>query len=310
MKADAIFEGGGMRGIGTIGALACMDNKGYEWVRVAGTSVGAVIAALIAAGYTNHEMKNLLSHLDFKQFLDKDNIQRFPLVGKALGVIIEKGLYSGDAIEKWIGDLLKAKGIMNFGDLTTNGECILKIIASDITKRRILVLPDDLLKYGINPTKFKIARAVRMSISIPFYFKPVKFIHRDGISYIVDGSISSNYPITIFDTAGIPERPVIGFKFDCPDVSHTACGKTDVLSFLFDIADTLSATKNKEWLKDENLKRSILIDTAGVDVTEFNISKKKGLALFKAGYKGAEKFLETWDYEKYKENFIKKSEAV
>lgn len=310
MKADAIFEGGGMRGIGTIGALSCMDDNGYEWVRVAGTSAGAVIAALIAAGYTNHEMKNIVSHLDFKQFLDKDNLQSFPLVGKALGFIMEKGLYSGDNVEKWIGNMLKAKGVVTFSDLTINGDCRLKIIASDITRRRILVIPDDLLKYGINPATFKIARAVRMSISIPFYFKPVEFIHGEGISYIVDGSISNNYPISIFDTDDIQERPVIGFKFDCPDVSHTACGKTDALSFLFDIADTMSAYKNEEWLKDKNLKRSILIDTAGVDGTEFNISKEKGLALFKAGYRGAAKFLETWDYEKYKEKFIKKSEAV
>lgn len=299
MKADAVFEGGGMRGIGIIGALTYLEARNYQWQRVAGTSVGAVIAALIAAGYTSKELKDILSELDFRDFLDKSGLQRLPVLGKALGFFIEKGIYSGEYVEHWINKLLKAKGIRKFRDVTVNGECRLKIIASDITKRRILILPDHLPEYGINPAKFSIAKAVRMSISIPFYFKPVQFAHRDGISYIVDGAVCCNFPINIFDVAGPPRWPTIGFKFDGPEISNTKQGKTDPISFLFDIANTLSAEKNREWLKDENLVRTILIPTEEVRPTDFNISKRKTVSLFKAGYKSASNFHKDWDFEEY-----------
>lgn len=300
MKADAVFEGGGMRGIGMVGALTYLEANGYEWQRVAGTSVGAVIAALIAAGYTSEEMKDILSEMDFRDFLDKSGLQKLPLLGKALGFFIEKGIYSGEYVEHWMNKLLKAKGVRKFKDVTTNGECRLKIIASDITRRKILILPDHLPEYGIDPMKFSIAEAVRMSISIPFYFKPVQFTHRDGISYIVDGAVCCNFPINIFDVEGTPPRwPTLGFKFDSPEISNTRQGKTDSISFLFDIANTLSAEKNREWLKDENLVRTILIPTDEVEPTNFSLSRRRIVKLFKAGYKSAAKFHKSWDFEEY-----------
>jgi NTE family protein len=299
MKADAVFEGGGMRGIGIVGALTYLESKGYEWQRVAGTSAGAVIAALVAAGYSAQELKKILFDMNFRDFLDKSGQQRFPLFGKAFGFLIEKGIYSGEYVEHWINKLLKAKGVHRFKDVTINGECRLKIIASDITKRRILILPDNLSDYGINPMKFSIAKAIRMSISIPFYFKPVQFAHADGISYIVDGAVCSNFPINIFDVNDIPRWPTIGFKFDSPEISNTKQGKTDPISFLFDIANTLSAEKNREWLKDENLVRTILIPTLGVETTDFNISTRRSLKLFRSGYRGASTFYKSWNFEEY-----------
>ncbi|MCT8976696.1 patatin-like phospholipase family protein [Clostridium sp. CX1] len=299
MKADAVFEGGGMRGIGIIGALNYMETQGYHWQRVAGTSVGAVVAALLAAGYTAKEMNKILSEMDFRDFLDKNGLQRLPLLGKALGFLVEKGIYSGDYVEEWIHKLLKKKGIRKFKDVTTNGECRLKIVASDITKRKTLILPDNLPDYGIDPMKFSIAKAVRMSISIPFYFKPVEFLHADGLSYIVDGAVCCNFPISIFDVKGTPRWPTIGFKFDSTEISNTKQGKKDPISFLFDIAGTMSAEKNREWLKEENLIRTVLIPTLGVNPTDFYLSKSQSLKLFKSGYRSAAKFHKSWNYEEY-----------
>lgn len=299
MKADAVFEGGGIRGIGIIGALTYLETQSYEWQRIAGTSAGAVISSLVAAGYTAKELKDILVEMNFRDFLDKDGIQRLPLLGKALGFILDKGIYSGDYFEDWIGKLLKVKGIRKFKDVMINGESKLKIIASDITRRKTLILPDSLPDYGINPEEFSIVKAIRMSISIPFYFKPVQFLHAHGLSYIVDGAVCCNFPINIFDSADTPRWPTIGFKFDCPDLSNTRQGKTDPISFLFDIANTIGAEKNREWLKDENIARTILIPTAGVAPTDFNISNEKIIKLFKAGYRSALKFHENWNFEEY-----------
>ena len=51
LKIDAVFEGGGVKGIGLVGAVAVTEEKGYQFENLAGTSAGAIVAALIAAGY-------------------------------------------------------------------------------------------------------------------------------------------------------------------------------------------------------------------------------------------------------------------
>lgn len=55
--ADAVFEGGGVKGIGLVGAVAAAEEKGYRWMNVAGTSAGAIVASLLAAGYTGIELE-------------------------------------------------------------------------------------------------------------------------------------------------------------------------------------------------------------------------------------------------------------
>lgn len=299
MKANAVFEGGGMRAIGIIGALSYFEREGYTWNNVAGTSAGALIASLVSAGYSAKNLKEMIINLNFLKFLDTDKLQRFPIVGKTIGFIKEKGLYSGDYLEDWINNLLIAKKIYSFGDLKSNGKGELKIITSDITKKRLLILPDDLPLYGIDPERFPISKAVRMSISIPFYFKPVELKGKDGISYVVDGGICCNFPIDIFDKYNSHKIPTFGFKFNNTNIGYTASGKTDPLSFLFDIADTMKAQQEAPWTREENIKRTVFIPTLGIDAIEFNISKEKSIALFKSGYRSARDFLQQWNFEEY-----------
>ena len=299
MKSDAVFEGGGMRGIGIIGALSYFESLGYEWMRVAGTSCGALIAALVASGYSAKELKKMMIETDYNKFLDKEKLQKLPVVGKALGFFKDKAMYSGDYIEKWISNLLKAKGVEKFKDLTIDGVCKIKIIASDITQKTILVLPDDLPKYNIDPMEFEVAKAIRMSISIPFYFKPVKLTYDDNVSYIVDGGVTCNFPIEIFDVEGVPRWPTIGFKFFTGNDSNSLKGKHDALSFLFDIAGTIARGISADCLKPHNIQRTVFIPTVGIGITDFNINKDKSLQLYKSGYRSAMDFLDKWDFEQY-----------
>lgn len=299
MKADAVFEGGGMRGIGIVGALSYFEGCGYEWQRLAGTSCGALLAALIASGYSAKELKKLMIETDFNKFLDRQMLQKIPLIGKAIGFFKEKAMYSGDYIEKWVTDLLKAKGVVKFKDLCKDGECRIKIIASDVTRKSILVLPDDLVNYGIDPMDFEVAKAIRMSVSIPFYFKPVKLNHHEGASYIVDGGVTCNFPISIFDVTGIPRWPTIGFKFLPGNEKSFFKTRNDALSFIFDIAGTMTRGLNSECFRPNNVDRTVFIPTVGIGVTDFKIGKEKSLILYRSGYRSAMDFLNKWDFEQY-----------
>ncbi|WP_138204092.1 patatin-like phospholipase family protein [Haloimpatiens lingqiaonensis] len=308
VKAEAVFEGGGIRGIGTVGALKSFEEHNYIWQRAAGTSVGAIIAALVMAGYKAEELEKILSEMDFIKFLDKDSVNRIPVVGAALGIFRDKGICSGDYFENWIKELLEKKGIINFKDIMEKGESKLKVIASDITLKRKVVLPDDLVDYGEDPGEFSVAKAVRMSISIPLYFKPVEFKYKDGVSYMVDGGVTCNYPIDIFDMDNI-KIPIIGFKFKAKekDESLTSKGKNDPMSFLFDIASTMSEYSIYKELSARDAARTVFIPVEGVKSTEFNIAKEKSAALYTAGYYAGERFLEVWDFKDYQKRFRRKN---
>lgn len=303
LRADAVFEGGGVKGVGLVGALCSLEKKGYVWQRVAGTSAGSIVAALLAVGYNAKELKKIMFDADFNEFINERGIQSVPLVGKTLSLMVYNGLYNGDKIEQWITKYLEKKGKLRFKDVSVNGKSRLKIIATDITKKDILVLPDDLVKYGIDPMEFEIAKAVRMSISIPFYFKPVKFKYKEDMSYVVDGGVLSNFPIWIFDVSGKPRWPTFGFKFIDPKITSKGSGKKDIVSFAFDIINTMLDKNEEIYIKNKDFVRTISIPSSSTKATQFNISDNKRLELFNDGYEAGEKFINQWDIDEYINQF-------
>ena len=89
----------------------------------------------------------------------------------------------------------------------------LRIITSDITNGKLVVLPNDLKIMDLDPEMFPVAKAVRMSCSVPYFFEPVKIRVGNQTNVFVDGAVLSNFPMWLFnDDHGHRERPVIGLK--------------------------------------------------------------------------------------------------
>ncbi|MDP3878770.1 MAG: patatin-like phospholipase family protein [Dehalococcoidales bacterium] len=316
LKADAVFEGGGVKGIGLVGAIAVAEERGIAWQNVAGTSAGAIVATLIAAGYNAGEMKEILTDLDYDNFKDQSIIDRIPRVGPLISIIFEKGLYEGKFFQKWMGDLLKAKNITTFGDLLIPGEKAdkyrfkLRVIASDITEGNMLVLPQDIANYGVRPEDLNVAFAVRMSMSIPLFYEPVKLqnMKTGHTSYIVDGGVLSNFPVWLFDSVGSPpEWPTFGFKLVEPEegTPRHIGGPISLLAALF---STMMEAHDARYIKDQDFVRTIAIPTLGVNTTEFDISRERSDALFQSGRQAADEFFSTWDPQQYI-NKYRKGEA-
>ena len=95
MKCDAVFEGGGVNGVGLCGAISVTETMGYEFNRVAGTSAGSIVAALIASGYGAKQISEIVSNTDYRKFCDKGKIDRIPLLGPVLSIFFENGFYEG-----------------------------------------------------------------------------------------------------------------------------------------------------------------------------------------------------------------------
>jgi NTE family protein len=315
-KCDAVFEGGGVKGIGLVGAIATTEEMGYEFVNVAGTSAGAIVAALVAAGYRATELSNIMQTLDYAEFKDKGLLDKIPLFGKILSLGLEKGIYEGTYLENWIREKLAAKRKHTFRDLVIEEHkdspkyrYKLQVIASDVSRGRLLVLPQDIRDYGIEPDDLDIARAVRMSMSIPLFFEPVMLELRDTgeTCYIVDGGVLSNFPINLFDDGtSDPPWPTFGYLLaESPDVvgvnvSHEVFGPLSLLASLF---FTMMEAHDRMYVSNGAFIRTIMIPTLGVKTTEFELSQKRAEALYQSGVNAAREFFRTWDFEQYKATF-------
>lgn len=304
-KVDGVFEGGGVKGIGLIGALAVTEEQGYRFENVAGTSAGAIIAALVAAGYSAAELKAVIDGLDYREFKDESLMDHIPLLGPALSLGFEKGIYEGDYFEEWMREKLAAKGVRTFADLRTaetdaRWRWRLKVIAADISRGKLLRFPDDAVDYKLDPDDLDVARAVRMSMSIPFFFEPVVLKSKEGKDcYIVDGGVLSNFPVWLFDTDGEPEWPTFGYKLVNPKENrpHPVNGPITLFAALF---STMLDAHDARYIEDQHFARTIPIQTGHVRSTDFDLSKADAAWLYAQGRLAAREFFDRWDFEAYK----------
>lgn len=302
MKADAVFEGGGARGIAFIGAIQAMEEEKVEWERLAGTSAGALIAALLASGYKSYEIRDRVSELDFSKLRGKTYLNRIPIFGIFLELMINLGIYKNDYLESWVDLLLSEKGIMTFADLP-DGK--LKIIASDISNGQMLILPDDLDRYNMTTPDLKISTAVMMSASMPFFYRPVIWkTKKRNKSYILDGGLLSNFPIWIFDTDN-PRFPTFGFHFVKDKVNIDAVIPTPIHLFK-NIFKTMLQAHDLRHLNEETIERTIQIPTGDINATDFELNEDEINFLYKSGYTSTKEFLSKWDFEQYKVKRMKR----
>lgn len=314
LTADAVFEGGGVKGIGLVGAVAVAEERGYHWSNVAGTSAGAIVAALLAAGYNAAELKKIMGELDYNRFKDASTLDKVPVVGPVTSLILEKGIYQGKFFENWMREILREKNVRTFKDLIMEEfktderyRFKLRVIASDISQGKMLVLPQDIAGYGIRPEDLDVAAAVRMSMSIPFFYEPValKSDNAKQASYIVDGGVLSNFPVWLFDIQGdAPQWPTFGFKLAEPEegAPRRVRGPISLLAALF---STMMEAHDARYIKDEHFVRTIAIPTLDVKTTEFDLSPAKSETLYQSGRQAAEKFFATWDFTKYVNKYRK-----
>ena len=321
--ADLVCEGGGVKGIGLAGAYAALEQAGFEPQNVAGTSAGAITAALIAARYSADELREIVFSLDYRQFEDKGWEDRIPGAGRPLSLLLDQGIYEGERFLEWMRELLRAKGIETFAQLRTEWDDPkyahrLQVIASDVTARELLVLPRDAPELGIAPDDLEVAQAVRMSMSIPIFFEPVRVENTETNHehVIVDGGMLSNFPVWLFDCEdeAEPDWPTFGLLLVEPDPKvpitarlpapeHAPRGAKGLVDLLSGMVHTMMEAHDRLYLEKEQFARTIPIPTLGVHTTEFDITRERAQALYDSGHAAAEDFLARWDFDAYVEEF-------
>ncbi len=339
LVADLALEGGGVKGIGLVGAVLVLDEAGYVFRGIAGTSAGAIAAGLIAGlSVTHREMTDLLRYmrdLSFPQFMPKRRLHRLLArlgrIGEAAAdaaiLLRGPGIYPGTYLQEWLGAILHDDlGIRTFADLRLTKEadpglslpperCYRLVVhTSDITRGELVRLPWDYDFYGHVADGEDPVQAVRASMSIPFFFRPVPFATEEGahvelpttgggtttVTYapgsgtLVDGGMLRNFPITAFDRIdGAPPRwPTIGIKLSR---LQTQFPPTAQSTSSFGVGLRCLQTLLNEWdsyaVDEATAARTIFVDTDGISATDFALTAEQQNTLFLNGVRAATQFV-------------------
>ncbi len=190
-KVGLVLSGGGAKGLAHIGALKIIEEAGVEIDYIGGTSMGAIVGALYASGYSANELDSIFRATDFstliqdnvprgaKTFYDKDDSERY-----ALGlpfdnfkVSFPEAISGGQNIyNEFVRLLFHVKDIKDFNKLPIPFLCI----ATNVETGEPVLLDSGYLP-----------EAIMASGTLPSLFEPTEL---DG-QILIDGGVVNNYPI-------------------------------------------------------------------------------------------------------------------
>ncbi len=226
---NLVFEGAGIRGIAYAGAIAELEKKGVlnSVQRVGGTSAGAITAMLLSLGYTAAEISEVIGNTNFKKLADG----QWAFAGGISRMRKAFGWYRGKKADQWLQQLIKAKAgksDITFAELAQKGFKDLYVTGTSLNRQQLIVFSHE--HFPNMPVK----DAVRISMSIPFYFEAVfmdstgklydKPTDINGMHVMVDGGFTGNFPIWLFDSTKYINRDspntfvhnphTLGFRLD------------------------------------------------------------------------------------------------
>lgn len=180
-KYSCIFGGGAIRGLAYVGAIKALKELSIDIDIFVGSSVGAIVASLLAVGYNEYEIKELFLEVNFELFKDIH-----------FGLKKNFAISKGNVFTDWLRDAIEKK---YYGSNYKKGENA-PVRFKDIANK-LIILTTDLNKFEpfefsiFTTPEFEIASAVRISCSMPGLMTPVEYEGKN----LVDGDLLKGTPL-------------------------------------------------------------------------------------------------------------------
>lgn len=278
VKVGLVLSGGGAKGLAHIGALKVIEDAGVRIDYIGGTSMGAIVGALYASGYTARELDSIFHVLNFEELI-QDNLPR-----------AAKTFYEKNDAEKYALTLPFDGFKVSFPSALSKGQNLFNLVSkltghvSHINDFSELPIPffcmatDVESGKSIKLTSGYLPQAVSASGALPSIFSPIEV---DG-KMLIDGGVTNNYPLDELRRMGADI--IIGV-----DVQDSLLSRENLRSAI----DVLVQINNYRTIQDMIEKRKKTDIYINPDIKAFSvISFDKGEAIIKTGEEEALKFKE------------------
>lgn len=200
-RVGLVLSGGGALGIAHIGVLQVLEEMHVPVDAIAGTSMGAIVGGLYAAGYSPTELEQVVGTVDWRELLrDRPDRRKLPFrrkvddltyltryeMGLSGGKLrMPSGFISGHRLDETLEVLsLRAAGITDFDRLPVP----YRAVATDLDTGEMVVLA-----HG------DLSTAMRASMAVPGVFAPIEV----GGRLLADGGVVRNLPVDVARAMGV-----------------------------------------------------------------------------------------------------------
>ena len=311
---NLVFEGAGIRGLAFAGAISELENNkilpGVK--RVAGTSAGAITAVMLSLGYTSNEIISIVSTTRFNKFNDGNYL----FAGGINRLNKYFGWYRGKRFEEWIAAIINAKTgnpDITFLKMKEQGFKDLYITGTSLDQQKLFIF-----SYETFP-QMRVRDAVRISMSIPFYFEPLYMnssgevfkrpADKQNLLLMVDGGFTANFPIRLFDSTKytdnnnpntyVVNQKTIGFRVDREvQITNDSAGMglasmpvTNLKEYMIAFFTLINENLNRQTLTRDDWERTVSISDGNILPRIRKLSKSELTILIDNGKRGTINYL-------------------
>lgn len=271
LKYTCLFGGGAIRGLAYVGTVRALEELGIEYDIIGGSSVGSIIAALIACGYKSYELENFFMKVNFELFKDIH-----------LGLKKSFALSKGEIFLDWLNELLKNKventhrKNVKFKDIEKD----LVIVTTDIKNFRPQVFSRK------QTPNFEIAQAIKVSSSMPGLMAPFEY---DG-GELVDGDLQKAAPMwKLSKELDNSKSRILEFRLE-GDYSKDDKNPISFINTIYSCVTDVATDFVTEVYGQNDRYDCIRINTGDIFFADFNLDKDSRRKLINIGYEQTMKY--------------------
>lgn len=270
LKYTCLFGGGAIRGVSYIGAIKALEELGISPDRLAGSSVGSIIAAFLAVGYTAEELKDVFLKVNFDLFKD---------ISIGIGPLF--ALSKGEVFLEWVRELIEKKF---YGDKYKKG-ANRAVTFKDIEKNLVIITTDlsnfECKEFSRFETPdYEIASAVRISCCMPGLMKPIEY----NKTLLVDGDLQKSWPMWKLSKNLLTEdERILEFRLEGYYEKNDISG-IDYANAVYSCMTAMSTSFITNIYAKKDKFDYIVLNTGDIVVVDFNISEEKRIDLINSGY--------------------------